>query len=505
MRRAVLFAWILAASAYGAQTVEGRVVSAISGTGISGARVTILRGERAEYSTETDSDGDFRILGVADGAYTVNYRARGFREFPGLTDGPGQATIQITAGAAVRLAVKLQPLPKFSGRVLDDAGKPVANARVFLLGNTRGCSEPKCFDLLKESKSGEDGAYTIGDVDALGPWVISAFRAGSVQTFYPNAAEAQLAAKLQLPSGGELSNLDIKLAVAPVHTVRGKVVDAAPNATVTLYNGFGASFEQATAADGAFEFPQVAAGAWRIAATMKHDSVVLWGAQTLHVQDRDLERIELWIAPPFALRGKIVFDAPQGAAVPADDLPNVIAGQTAGEFGGDKTCPARPIGHADEKGNFTIPVCAGPHRIDILEPPPAQYYLDSVRLGDRDALGPEVAIQSADQALTVTYKFGGGTVQGTVDGCGAGGRVLLLPQDPALRRHEFLRESPCGANGGFEFTAVRPGEYYGFAVSADSSASWYTALLDGTLVTHGSKVTVTAGAHTAADIRLTRW
>lgn len=293
-----------------------------------------------------------------------------------------------------------------------------------------------------------------------------------------------------------------------MHRLHGRVLDThgdpAFKVAVTLYNGLGLTFDQVTDKDGTFEFPAIASAAWRLWAKLDRDGVKLWTAQSIQMGDGDGVNLELRLAPPFSLRGNLVFERPDGVPAPDDDLPNVIANHTAAEFGNDQTCPTRSIGHADEKGAFTIQLCAGLHHIDIIEPPPPQFYLDSVRLGARDALVSDISILSDAQPLTVTYKFGGGSVQGMIDAC-AGGRVLLFPQDPALRRHEFLRETNCGPDGQFQFSAVRPGEYYGFAVATGSSARWYTALLDGTLLNSAAKITVRSNEHTSADIRLTKW
>lgn len=519
----ILAAWSVAGAVLAAQTVDGHVVNSVNGVDIPGVRVVLLQGGRIAYSATTDTEGRFRIEAVKDGAYTAGYRARGFRDIPGFLDVAGQPTFQVTAGSApVRLEAKMQPLPKISGRVLDAAGKPVPNAAIWVHGNVRGCNEPKCFALLKQSQTGEKGDYTIADVDDPGPILVSAApplswepphsgddrRLGWAQTFYPGAADPQLGARIQVQPGGELSNLDIELATVPVHRIRGRVLDEGgdpvPKASVTLYNGFGPSLDQVTGNEGTFEFAPVADAEWRLSAKLDRNGVKLWAAESVQIKDRDLENVELRITPPFLLRGRMVFDRPEGVPAPEDDLPNLTAGYTAGEFGGDQTCPVIPIGHPDAKGDFTIQVYAGPHHIDIIEPPPGQFYLDSVRLGSLDALTSDVAILSDAQPLTVTYKFGGGTVQGTIEACGAG-RVTLLPQDPALRRHEFVRENACGPSGQFQFSAVRPGDYYGFAISGDSSAGWYPAVLDGSLLQDATKVTVRANEHTSADIRLLKW
>jgi len=523
MLRAILTTWILAAAAFATQSVEGHVVNAVTGVDLPGARVSLFQSEGVAYSAITDSEGRFRIEAVRDGAYSAGYEARGFRAIPGFMDPGSQLEFRVTsAGGPLSLEARMQPLPKLSGRVLDAAGKPVANAGIWVHGNVRGCGEPKCFALLKQVQTSEKGDYTIADVDYAGPWVLSATAPSSLrapdsagdrplgwaQTFYPGTADAQAGARLHLQPGSDLSNLDIKLAAVPVHRIRGRVLDEggdpAPRAAVTLYNGFGPSLDHLTDQDGAFEFPAIPDGEWRLSAKRDRDRVTLWTAQPVQIQDRDLDNVELRMTPPFSLHGTILFDRPEGVPAPEGDLATVIAGYTAGKFGGDQTCPARPTDHPYGKGDFTIQLYPGPHHVDLIEPPPAQFYLDSIRLGGQDALTSDVTILSDAQPLTVTYKFGGGSVQGAIDGCGAG-RVLLLPQDPALRRHEFLREANCGTNGQFEFSAVRPGEYYGFAVSADSSPLWYAALLDGSLLDRASRVTVRSNEHTNAEIRLSKW
>jgi hypothetical protein len=504
----MLIAWSLS-SAFAAQTVDGHVVNAVSGADIAGARVGLFQGDQAAYSAVADSQGRFRIENVAEGSYTARYHARGFRDIPGFLDGPGGPALQVTAGAPVHMQAKMQPLATISGTVVDSEGKPVAHAAVRVMANPQGCGEPKCFPLLKQTQTGEKGDYRIPEIDDLGPWLVSATApSSSAMAFYPRGTDPQQGAKIQLQLGAELTNIDIRLADVPVFRVRGRVLDEhgdpVAKAAATLYNGYGPDLEIVTKDDGSFEFPKVAPGAWRLAAKLENGGVIRWAAETVRVQDHDLEKVELRISPPFTLHGRMVFETPQGVATPNSELPNIFVNHDAGEFGSDKTCPALAVGHPDEKGVFTVPVYPGPHHLDVVEAPPAQFYLDSVRLGTQDALVSDVAIQSDAQPLTVTFRFGGGTVQGSIEHCGAG-RVLLLPADQSLRRHEFLHETKCGPNGQFEFSAVRPGEYLGIAVAADSSAQWYGALLDGSIFRAASKITVRANEHTTAEIRMTNW
>jgi len=135
--------------------------------------------------------------------------------------------------------------------------------------------------------------------------------------------------------------------------------------------------------------------------------------------------------------------------------------------------------YPDAQGGFTIEdVFPGPYLIEAPpDSPPAPYYLDSIRLGNHEALESNVPILSDAEPLTFTYKLDGGNVRGTIEDCGAA-RVLLIPQNPALCRGAFIRTTSCAPNGGFEFSPVRPGEYFGFAIAWWSPTLWYGAVPD---------------------------
>jgi hypothetical protein len=524
MLRAIVSAWVLAAAAFAAQTVDGHVVNAATGADIPGVAVMFRHtGDNAGalYRATTDSRGRFRIEGVPDGIYIATYKGRGFWT-PHRPEDDTQPHYQVSAaGGPIHLDAKMLPIPTMSGRVLDALRNPVANASVWMLQQTRPCSMPSCFSVSKELKTGAKGEFSFADFEEPGAWVLSATapsslnppdplehqRLGWAQTFYPNVADPQLAATVMVQPGIELPNVDIKLAAVPVHRVRGSVIDVGsdpvPKVPVTLYNGYGTSVQQQTGSDGVFEFGSVADGEWRLSARLDQDKFRVWGAQSVRIKDQDLEKVELRITPPVAIHGRMVFKAPDDAPRREGDLPNVILSSSAGDFGDDKTSPAFPMGRPDKKGEFTVGLYPGPHHVYILEPPPAQYYLDSVRLGDLDAMAADgVSILSGDQPLIVTYQFGGGTVHGTIEACG-GGRVMLLPLDPALRRYEFVRDTPCSSNGQFQFAAVRPGEYYGVGIPAGTSAVSVPALL-GTdkLSREARRISVRANESTTADIRL---
>ena len=535
MLRLIFVASMLAAVTFAAQTVDGHVVNSVTGADIPGVAVNLVRAGEVAYSATTDSEGHFRIEAVKAGAYTASYLARGFWPIPNLFldedferecgrcflvergDQPFQAT---AGGDPVRLEVKMPPIGKISGRVLDYLEEPVPNASIQLhWGESWFCKMPSCSGISRQTKTNEKGEYSVTDLDVPGAWLLSAIAPSSwkppesrdgqrldwAQTFYPGVTDPQLAERVMVRIGGEISNLDIKLAAVPVHRIRGVVLDVsgnpAPKATVTLGKGIGSpALIRNTRGDGTFEFETVAEGEWRISTNVDQGVPKLWAVQWVQLKAHDLENLELRPAAPFAIQGKIVMEVPEGA--PAPNPPSVILAFTAGAAGlADRPADAFPTGIPNAKGDFQIRnVYPGPYQI-LPGPSPPQYYLDSIRIGGHDALESGVEILPGAQPLTVAYKLGGGTVRGTVEKC-AGGTVRLLPRDREMWRQGFMLFAPCDSNDRYAIAAVRPGDYYALAIAGDSPIPWYATMWDDDgLVNNASTVTVRAGENSAADLR----
>src|SRR5262249_37649821 len=158
----------------------------------------------------------------------------------------------------------------------------VPNAIVRMLANGGGCGVPSCFSFATETRTNEQGEYTIAEFEMPGKWLITAEPPASLpppppsqadllawaQTFYPGTSDLQPAPLVVVQPGGDSWSLDIKLVVAPVHHVRGRVLDLqghpAPKASVILTNGLGSTFAKTAADDGAFDFDAVPDAEWRL-------------------------------------------------------------------------------------------------------------------------------------------------------------------------------------------------------------------------------------------------
>jgi protocatechuate 3,4-dioxygenase beta subunit len=516
MLRGVFSVLCLLPAVMGAQVVEGRVLNDATGDGVPGVAVRLFGVGNYEgpgdYEAITDSEGRFRFDAVIAGGYHARYTAPGFDPVPSA--GSILPPFGVADGSEpVRLEVKMQPLVKVSGQVVDASAKPVSGAAVWLVRGDRWCGPPACFPEHRVLTTGETGTYSAPDI-APGRWLLCATAPSSwkppesqggerqawAQTCYPGAADTRLAEGATVQPGGEQWLPDIKLASVAAYRVHGQVFGLdgkpLPDASVALGSGAGPGLMQKTDGDGEFEFGTVAEGEWRLSATLENGGVKLRATRSLRLPGEDLEALELSLTRPFSLRGKIVMKAPEGASVPP--LPPIdlvlVSGSALLSDGGAAFIPL-PSDNGDIEAAGVYP---GTYEILPISESPAPYYLDSVRVGEQDGLGP-VAIFSGADALTVTYKLGGGTVGGSAEACGAG-RAVLIPQDAALRHAGFIRVTDCDANGRFEFPAVRPGEYFGL-IADGSPASLVSLARDENVLKSAAGVTVRENETVVLEMR----
>ena len=116
-----------------AQTVEGTVVNSVTNTGIPAVRVflTPVSG-KTDYSATTDALGHFRFADVNTGTYRFSYMSPGYLSSDSMA--PSRVVQIIDDGKPVKLEGRMTALPRISGRVVDGAGKGMANALLEIVG-----------------------------------------------------------------------------------------------------------------------------------------------------------------------------------------------------------------------------------------------------------------------------------------------------------------------------------------------------------------------------------
>jgi Carboxypeptidase regulatory-like domain len=515
-----LLTFVVSATCMAAQTVVGTVVDAATGAGIGGVKVELLKGGTPFYETSTDAGGVFLFDGVREADYAARYQSLNYWLAAGPSD---YRYFHVGPGDPVKLSVRLMPWSRIAGRVLDAKGNGIAGAQLALTGsgmvvNGRtyvrtswggGGGGQLSTSPLRMAHSGKTDAQGRFEVQVMpGPYELCAapppdFRPPDSEPGGPALAWKRTCSPgmdITILPGGEVSNVELRLVAVPVHIVRGVLLnpDGTPAPKVTIRQGDlfrPASVESKP--DGTFEFSAVQEGESPFWAEVQRGSVKLRASERIDVPRHDLENVRLQLMEPLTVRGKVVTEAPKDA--PRLRPGPLVLTRRSGSVAADgapgplDTAPAMP----DANGDFVLQdVYPGLYRLERrLQLATEPYYLDAVRAGEADLMTQDVQFAS-DVQITVVYKANGGAVGGVAENCVSGG-VLLVPRDPVRRLAGFSRSGPCDANGHYEVTAVRPGDYYALAIAGNS----VVPAIDDALLSDSVKVTVRAGEASIADLK----
>ena len=228
--------------------ISGTAVNAINDQPLGGAYVTITAVQGAAARTVmTAADGAFRFDGVRAGKYQLSAERRGFASQQYQQH--ENFSTAIAAGPALdsgNIVFRIVPDASFSGRIADEQGDAVANARVMLIREQ--VAEGRAIKALVANVATDDqGRYHFGHLKpgayylavSARPWYaqapgprggIVAERGINVQdnsaldvayplTFYPDVTDAASASAITLHAGDRAS-ADIMLRVVPALHVR---------------------------------------------------------------------------------------------------------------------------------------------------------------------------------------------------------------------------------------------------------------------------------------------
>jgi hypothetical protein len=491
--RAVLVLIALSASwGQDSGSIQGVVTNAVTHVPIANARV-VLNQTNSNAGTPrtavTDVSGAYRVDELAPADYVVTFTADTYI----TTSSP----VVHVAYSAVRVSADLSPAASLHGRVLDDEGRPAVELSIELYRYRGG--RPTVAKTDSEGRFSFDrvasGVYAIGarpeaksnDATALAP------------TWFPGTTDRAQAERVIVRPGAEVSGLEIHLRRVPVWTLEGTVADEAGH----LLGGIAVKLRPSdewqpdeastvTSGGGTFHFTGVRAGEWRLAAS----GAAREGYATVTVDKHDVERVAVRLLPPFALQGVVERDEPRDG----DGNRKVSAVSLIPERGQGK----QELAFHQQDGAIRFPkVQPGRYTIFPLGYIPG-YYLESVKLGDRDVMSHPVDLTDGAIPFRVTYRPNAGRVRGTVEKCNAS-TVVLLPQDEALLDAQFVRTAKCDASGRFEVGSLKPGEYYAFAFDRVDTEAFSDVGFVRNLQPAASSVHVEAGQATDVELKVTSW
>jgi hypothetical protein len=252
-----------------------------------------LNTQRPPVTAKTDSNGFYRLTGIAAGYYLVWPRAMAYVMPSEGVSGRAGKTVNLSDGEQVEAVdFALAPGGVITGKITDHLGGPVIAQRVSL---RRYTADNRTAPVLSPTsgqsmfETDDRGIYRLFGLQAglyilsVGAEGVSRTNKAYARTFYPGVNDEKEAKTIKVIEGGETTDIDIKLPrPEKLYEAKGRVVDAGagrPLAGVQIsYSslndgpGGGATGMAAEPTDAQGEFVIQGLPAGKYAALMRTDS-----------------------------------------------------------------------------------------------------------------------------------------------------------------------------------------------------------------------------------------
>ncbi len=517
--------------------VSGRVLSAQGGVPVRGAKVAVTDREREKVSAFTRFNGSFVIENAPVGDHGIGVAASGYELLR------KRIRIPPPGRPLDGLVLRINRLAVITGRVLDENGRAVAGARVealqeqFLEGRVRWREQMSHIAIGHDGFRTDDrgvyrifgllpGEYVIAVPPKEKPGMDSVLRLATAPGYFPNADSLSGAARVKVEWGEEKQGVDVRLVTAPSTSVHGRVLStdgrvSCSSCTIEVYRRDGRSVRQVGSRSktgrGMFSLFGLPPGQYIAVARLydRRTGSQAFGRQPFTVSEGKVETLEIVAHGGRTIVGRLVLlDPPDSMGdesgawssevqLEADYLDPPENRRTRVMF-------AKVEGMGRE-GPFELTAVPGRYRLMMFGPKGA--YVKGVEIDGRPVPGSKLTVPRSgiSGGVVVTMSFATGTVRELEDGessvalLGKGGllppasTVWLLPtEDDSPSRRWF---SGTVRKGGFEITAVPPGEYEAFAFPDAAGYGIEDPRYRKKLARYGRKVEVKSGETAVLDLQ----
>jgi hypothetical protein len=460
-------------SGTGQYTLSGTVVDALTGAPIHRALVQLV-GPQSRLVL-TDEGGKFRFANLAQGQNGINVHK------PGYTDSAGNSAIMVTIGADTSpLVLKLEPESAITLRVKGEDGDGVEGLPVRVL----------------MSQVGEGRRHLImnggGETDGQGEYRFGGLRPGKYyvtvgpsrrpighvgdgahesdigysRVFYPNAAELEGAAQVEV-SSGRRARVEFSLSTVPLYRISGVVVGGTPgqpcyaqivdSSGQQIGNGVGIN-----AVTGMFRSGGVPGGFYTLTANcVAEGGIYAVARMPLHV-DSNIANVTLSVTPTASIA--VIFRTNESGAEANENrfLAMVLLTRKQSNLRGHGSEWAQREGDGPETRLVVKRVEPGIYSADIR--PNSGWYVESAVYGSVDLLREDLTVPEGGttDAIEITLRNDGARVSGTVRGKGAASAtgLVLLVSSRAPREVKATQV----VNGTFTLDDLAPGSYRAIAI-----------------------------------------
>ena len=470
--------------------VSGTVLNAATNEPLKKAKVWLYPSQSnlAPYTTISDESGRFILDDLDPGQYTLRAERAGFVT-PRLTTPPMMVTL--AAGHKISdLTITLTPQGVITGQVLDEDGEPVPNAAVQCLRVAYPDGKRRVTP-LSANVANDIGEYRLPNLPPGKYYVNASGRSLAIypgrthervrgaaqtqkkadeifaQTFYPNAMRLESAATIDIRPGTVARGVDVRLVRVRAVIIRGRIVNlqggTSANASVQLlpnlqipamsYSNRSGDIEP----DGSFEMPAVVPGSYTLIADQNYENKRYSTRLPVEVTDANLDKIELTLAAPGEIAGRLVIEGHSEAKLSSPVFVNLVLKGLSNRVGRDGA-------QVGDDLSFRMSSIS-PDEYEVRVPKlPDEYFLKSVRIGDRDiTLGADFTHGIPAEEMIVTISLNGGQVEGTVQNekgdPAADAGVTLVPETRLQSLDYLYKAAVSDQNGHLKIVGARPGRY----------------------------------------------
>jgi len=425
---------------------DGVVVNSVTGEPIPRARVLLLQ---ARLAVVSDGSGKWSAANIPCGRVVFTASKTGFLQGGGV---PSEAPVH-------DLRIEMIPQAVVAGKVLDDAGDPVANARISVLGShvVEGRRSFRWGSSL--SMTNDLGEYRVAGLLA-GKAIVCAVAANDnlanltsetavlAESCYPGPPDGGAASAMALAAGRE-ARVNFNLTRVPAVRIRGRVtgLPEGGGGVVTLQERStsrmaGQGRPATMARDGSFEIRGVPPGAWLLSVDYWEAGKRLLARVPADVGGSDIEGVVVHLEPGVTLTGTVTTPSTPRQINVSLRGTDPLAGAAGPQW--DKTHTSFTIADA-------IP---GVYMLTVNVPAP--YYVKSAILDGRDMSREPVSLTQSAGPVNIVLGDDAGTVQGVLqdsDGNATAGWAMVL--------HEGRPPVgiPTAADGRFKIPGLAPGDY----------------------------------------------
>ncbi len=524
----------------GTASISGRITAAESGVPLRRVQVRVagpeLRGGRVAM---TDADGKFTIANLPAGRYTVACMKAGYAttQYGQKRPNQGGQPIDLSDGQKFETAtVSLVRGGVIAGRVFDDFGEPIVDARISVMQYRWNNGRRRLQNMGRMGQSNDRGEYRVWGLGA-GEFYVSATAndrpmfsesaaatlpdanepASFAPTYYPGTAIVDEAQRVAVAAGQEVNGVDFNLVTTRTLRVSGTAMtsDGKPMSAAmvmvmprNLLEG-GVMIPQGAQTDsnGAFTLSNVAPGEYMLQARpmgMGLDGAGEVASMPLTVTgSEDVRNVMLVASKGVRVTGRVTFEGvPPGDAV---DQMNIFMAPAPGELPFGMMGPSNS--RVTPERTFEIKNVLGKRTVAVMGLP-SSWVIKAARIGGTDILdtgyefGKEdvtnVEVVVTRTATTVTGKV-------TLDEKPVTDYVVVaFPTDEdrwqTLSPRRFGTARP-DQNGLYQLRNLPPGSYYVLALDT-MPEEWGNPELFKTLKDRAKRVTLQEGESESLDLTL---